>query len=82
MASLITLDYKISDSKDCDFHLYIFFLPLTSLTTLHISQRFKNVSWINVELMNEQMNGKLCKQIKYNDNKKQKTWNAPWQWKG
>lgn len=43
---------------------------MTSIPTLYVTQ---NVSWINVELMNEQIKGKLYKQIKRNNSKKQKT---------
>lgn len=42
---------------------------MTSIPTLYVSQ---NVSWNNVELINEQIKGKLYKQIKCNNSKKTK----------
>lgn len=67
MASLIRSDYKIFESKDCVFCLYIYFF-YHDIYPHNISQ---NVSWINVELMNEQIKGKIYKQIKCNNSKKQ-----------
>lgn len=63
MASLSISDHKISESKDCVFYLYTYFLPrhLSPHCTYHKDS--KNVSWIYVELTNEHMNGKFCRQI-------------------